>query len=176
MKKTLLCILLFLSTIVYSQDSNKWSLIKPYSEKRPLGISSFNLGTSYLATNYSPSLIFNIDVALFNIYFSYGSNFKTSPENVYGEGNLTNSYKLESLKLGYCISTNKFLYFVPFLGIITENQLYSDAEYGKNNYGNKYSYFNTGISLGASFKYLDIRFICGIKEIGLTFGLNFENL
>ena len=27
-----------------------------------------------------------------------------------------------------------------------------------------------------SFKYLDIRCICGIKEIGLTFGLNFENL
>jgi len=164
--------MLIVSVSVFSQSKSDWSFKKPYTGKYPFGINTFDLGVSYLNTNYSSPIVLSFGITFLNCYFSYGSNYGSSPENVYGEGYLTDKELLESFKVGYCITTNKWLYVIPFVGLVSKSQLYSDMEYGHIKLGSSSSYYNTGIIICSSFKKIDIKYTCGIREQGISVGLN----
>lgn len=164
--------MLISSLNLVSQINSNWSLQKPYTGKYAYGINTFDLGVSYLNTTYPEPLVFTFSFTFFNWYLSYGSNYEGSFENVYGEGYITNKYLLETIKTGYCFTTNKWLYIIPFIGFTSKSQLYSDMEYNHVKFASSNSYFNTGIIVGASFKNIDFKYICGAREQGVTIVLN----
>lgn len=112
----------------------------------------------------------------YNISVEVAVAGETKGENRYGNGGVSNDYRMVSTMFGYVgylkCTNNMLLVINPKMGVCTENQLYNDSYYGSD-VANSVGFFEVGIDVGIWAEYFMVKFGITNMKINAQIGFSF---